>query len=167
MIDPSQLLMQATGSGGGGGSHSSSLVESQPGRRKVSSVMNNTMGRTRGTMHRHGSIQSNGSGTLTGGGNGGGSASSQLLHQQQQHAASAMGFPSGAQVPAAFYQEVEEQLADALYKRAQAKLMADPDQANVESALGDGLKVRASYSTQYLFACSCLFSISFLFSLLV
>jgi hypothetical protein len=44
-------------------------------------------------------------------------------------------------VPAAYYKEIEEQLADALFKRTQAKLMADPDQANVESALADGLKV--------------------------
>jgi hypothetical protein len=51
-------------------------------------------------------------------------------------------FPAGAHVPAALIKEIEEQLADALYKRSQAKLMADPDQANVESALADGLKVR-------------------------
>jgi hypothetical protein len=50
-------------------------------------------------------------------------------------------FPTGAHVPAAYYKEVEEQLADALFKRCQAKLMADPDQANVEAALADGLKV--------------------------
>lgn len=44
------------------------------------------------------------------------------------------------------YREIEEQLADALYKRCQAKLMADPDQANIESALADGLKALTLYS---------------------
>lgn len=53
-------------------------------------------------------------------------------------------FPTGAHVPAAYYREIEEQLADALFKRCQAKLMADPDQANVEAALADGLKVCTS-----------------------
>jgi tetratricopeptide (TPR) repeat protein len=42
--------------------------------------------------------------------------------------------------------EIEEQLADALYKRSQAKLMADPDQANVESALADALKALTLYA---------------------
>lgn len=54
-------------------------------------------------------------------------------------------FPTGAQVPAAYYKEIEEQLADALYKRTQAKLMADPDQVNVESALVDALRVNALF----------------------
>jgi len=55
------------------------------------------------------------------------------------------GVPKGATVPGSYYQDLEEQLADAFYKRAQAKLMADPDEANVRSALNDALKALAFY----------------------
>lgn len=75
-----------------------------------------------------------GSGIISGSGGGGGGNSS-------SHVKESNNIPTGAHVPAAFYREIEEQLADALFKRTQAKLMADPDQANVESALADGLKV--------------------------
>lgn len=84
---------------------------------------------------RQGSVVSlgSGSGIISGSGGGGGNSSS--------HVKESNNIPTGAHVPAAFYREIEEQLADALFKRTQAKLMADPDQANVESALADGLKV--------------------------
>ena len=87
-----------------------------------------------------------GPGTVAGSnsGAGGGSISQ---HQHQQQTQQQQGFPTGAHVPASFYKEIEEQLADALFKRTQAKLLADPDQANVESALADGLKVRRVYSS--------------------
>lgn len=35
------------------------------------------------------------------------------------------------------YEELEENLADAYYKRSQAKLMTDPSPHNIESALQD------------------------------
>jgi len=136
MIDPSQLMTHTGGmlshgmSFEGGGPPSSSGNT----RRKVSIV-------GKSPKHgRHNSVQSNGSGSGFGHT---GSASQQTAMT---------GFPTGAQVPAAFYKEIEEQLADALFKRTQAKLMADPDQANVESALGDGLKVCTEYPSA-LFSC--------------
>lgn len=42
---------------------------------------------------------------------------------------------------ALYYRDVEEQLADTLYKRAQAKLIVDPNPANITAALDDALKV--------------------------
>ncbi len=41
----------------------------------------------------------------------------------------------------AYRKELEEQLGDTLYKRAQAKLMIEADPANIEAALSDVLKV--------------------------
>jgi hypothetical protein len=40
-----------------------------------------------------------------------------------------------------YHREIEEQLADTLYKRAQAKLIVDPNTSNFASALEDALKV--------------------------
>lgn len=42
---------------------------------------------------------------------------------------------------ASFKKEVEEQLGDTLYKRAQAKLMIEADPKNIEAALADVMKV--------------------------
>jgi hypothetical protein len=50
--------------------------------------------------------------------------------------------PPGAVVPSSYYREVDDQLADAYYKRSQAKLMTDPSAANIESALDDAKLVR-------------------------
>jgi tetratricopeptide (TPR) repeat protein len=44
---------------------------------------------------------------------------------------------------AAFYKEVEEQLADTLFKRAQAKLMIETSAVNIEAALSDAIKSSA------------------------
>eukprot|EP01034_Spumella_vulgaris_P021885 gene21885-27961_t len=47
---------------------------------------------------------------------------------------------------AAFYKELEEQLADTLFKRAQAKLMIETSATNVEAALSDAIKSSAYQS---------------------
>jgi hypothetical protein len=105
-----------------------------------------------GVRNRAGSVQSNGSSTGTGAP--GAPTAAAGTQQQPQH--QVPGLPTGASVPAAYYKETEEQLADALYKRAQAKLLADPDQANVESALADGLKVGEQPTTLIPYYCICL-----------
>lgn len=46
----------------------------------------------------------------------------------------------GLAASSAFRHEVEEQLADTLYKRAQAKMMVHADPINIESGLADVLK---------------------------
>ncbi len=43
--------------------------------------------------------------------------------------------------------DLELQLADVLYKRAQAKLLIESDESNIESALVDALRVSFLYST--------------------
>ena len=50
--------------------------------------------------------------------------------------------PPGAVVPSSYYREMDDQLADAYYKRSQAKLMTDPSATNIESALDDAKLVR-------------------------
>lgn len=139
MIDPTQLLSiphhnYTNSSMGvsfsqmpGGATTQNSTSANTPGRRRQSALGKSP----KGSLNRHNSVMSTGSGS--------GAGSISQHSQSQSHGT--YGFPTGAQVPAAFYREIEEQLADALFKRTQAKLMADPDQANVESALADGLKV--------------------------
>jgi hypothetical protein len=60
--------------------------------------------------------------------------------------------PPGAVVPSSYYREMDDQLADAYYKRSQAKLMTEPSAVNIESALDDAKLVRqaATPSTIYL-----------------
>lgn len=113
MIDPSML--QTTHSGRKASIMKPAMKPGTSGKRRQNSII--SLG--------------SGSGANSVSGGGGGTAS----HAKESNV------PTGAHVPAAFYREIEEQLADALFKRTQAKLMADPDQANVESALVDGLKV--------------------------
>lgn len=57
--------------------------------------------------------------------------------------------PPGAVVPSSYYREMDDQLADAYYKRSQAKLMTDPSAANIESALDDAKLVRPSKQQLY------------------
>lgn len=69
------------------------------------------------------------------------------------------GAGAGAGYSAAYYREVEEQLADTLYKRAQAKLMVEVSAANVEAALSDAIKVSCGRSPRsrphpHLLSCS-------------
>jgi tetratricopeptide (TPR) repeat protein len=56
------------------------------------------------------------------------------------------GASSSGGYSAAFYKEVEEQLADTLFKRAQAKLMIETSAVNVEAALSDAIKASAYMS---------------------
>jgi hypothetical protein len=54
-------------------------------------------------------------------------------------------------VPSSYYREVDDQLADAYYKRSQAKLMTDPSAANIESALDDAKLVRQAASPSNIY----------------
>ena len=60
------------------------------------------------------------------------------------HSASAINLSHKNSLPPALAEsqrkELEEQLADALYKRAQAKLLVEADTINIEAALSDALK---------------------------
>ena len=107
-----------------------SMVASSHMARKASFVL-----KTNKSAKQLGSMSSVASGSAQASASGEGGGANKSVSQPG-------GFPAGAQIPAAFYKDIEEQLADALFKRCQAKLMADPDQANVESALADGLKVQ-------------------------
>ena len=114
----------------------SQLITTHSGRK--SSFINKPTSASRSGKH--------GSNISASSGSHGGSVEAGRSSSQQGGGA---GFPTGANVPASYYREIEEQLADALFKRCQAKLMADPDQANVETALADGLKVCTyRYTTQ-------------------
>lgn len=57
---------------------------------------------------------------------------------------SEFGHPTGS---SAFKKELEEQIADAYYKRAQAKLLIESDAVYIEAALADSLKVNIRFSS--------------------
>jgi hypothetical protein len=143
MIDPSMLLLQ------------DNLAIPNPLRSSSSSFrrQSNVHSVTEGFSSKQQQY-----GSPTAGGTGGGmissttSAASHSITKDKEREQ----FPSGAQVPAIYFKEIEEQLADALYKRTQAKLMADPDKINVESALADALRVNSAnllFVLMFSYAC--------------
>lgn len=57
---------------------------------------------------------------------------------------------NGIVIPQSYYQELEDQLADALFRRAQAKLMLEVDPTHISSALTDARRVSKRDSLLWL-----------------
>jgi tetratricopeptide (TPR) repeat protein len=90
--------------------------------------------------------------TLRSGGGGGFGT----LHKSQSNLS--FSRPDTTTISSAMRKELEEQLGDTLYKRAQAKLMIEADPVNIEAALTDVMKAISHFSDDddfYLVAATC------------
>jgi tetratricopeptide (TPR) repeat protein len=77
---------------------------------------------------------------------------------QRSQTASSRGGHESAVLSSFYRKELEQQLGDTLYKRAQAKLMIEADPLNIEAALSDVMKAIGHYSDDddfHLVAATC------------